>query len=100
MFRLIAIATASAVSLFAYTADSWVSGPSQTAAGFSATSAQCKLVAEIADASGGFVVVSGRPQFVGDAAARQQKIYTTCMEANGIYAASSSGPIDNHAPSL
>jgi len=56
------------------------------------TSGQCKLVAEIADAAGGFVVASGHPQFVGGAAARQQNIYTACMEANGFYAAGTSGP--------
>jgi hypothetical protein len=44
------------------------------------------------DSGGGFVVASGHPQFVGGAAARQQNIYTACMEANGFYAAGTSGP--------
>ena len=56
------------------------------------TSGQCKLVAEIADSAGGSVVASGHPQFVGGAAARQQNIYTACMEANSFYATGTSGP--------
>jgi len=63
-------------------AHSWVSA-NQTSAAFSTTSGQCKLMAEIADSGGGFVA-SARPQFVVDGtAARQQNIYTACMEANG-----------------
>ena len=63
------------------------------------TSGQCKLVAEIADSAGGSVVASGHPQFVGGAAPKQQNIYTACMEANGFYAAGTSGPTD-HLSSL
>ena len=99
MFKTIAIATAIAVSLSAHAAHSWASGPSPTVEAFSVTSGQCKLVAEIADSGGGFVVASGHPQFVGGAAARQQNIYTACMEANGFYAAGTSGPTD-HLSSL
>jgi len=83
MFKTIAIAAAVAVSLSAYAAHSRASA-NQNVEAFSATSGQCKLVAETADSGGGFVVASGRPQFVTDgAAARQQSIYTACMEANG-----------------
>ena len=99
MFKKIAIATAAAVGLSAYAAHSWAAGPSQTAEAFSVASGQCKLVAEIADSGGGFVVASGHPQFVGGAAARQQNIYTACMEANGFYAAGTSGPT-GHLSSL
>jgi hypothetical protein len=98
MFKMIVIATAITVSLSAYAAHSWVSGSSQTAETFSATAGQCRLVAEIADAGGSFIVTSGHPQFVGGAAARQQNIYTACMEANGIYAAGASGPTDHPSP--
>jgi hypothetical protein len=65
MFKTIAIATAITVSLSAYAAHSWAFGPRPTAEAFSVTSGQCKLVAEIADSAGGFVVASGHPQFVG-----------------------------------
>ena len=99
MFKPIAIATAVAVSLSTYTAYSWVS-LKQTAEAFTTTSGQCKLVAEIGDSGGGFVVASGRPQFVGGAEARQQNIYTACMEANGFYAGNTSGSIDNHLSPL
>ena len=91
MFKPIAIAAAVAVSLSAYAAHSWV-WANQTSAAFGATSGQCKLVAEIGDSGGGFVVTSGHPQFVGGAAARQQNIYTACMEANGFYATGTRGP--------
>jgi hypothetical protein len=91
MFKPIAIAAAAAVSLSAYAAHSWVSA-NQTSAAFSTTSGQCKLVAKIGDSGGGFVVTSGHPQFVGGAAARQQNIYTACMEANSFYATGTSGP--------
>ena len=99
MFKTIAIATAISVSLSAYAAHSWAFGPRPTAEAFSVTSGQCKLVAEIADAAGGFVVASGHPQFVGGAAARQQNTYTACMEANGFYAGGANGPTD-HPSSL
>jgi hypothetical protein len=66
----------------------------------SVTSGQCKLVAEIADPGDGFVVASGHPQFVVGAAARQQKIYTAYVEANGFDAAGMSGPIDKPPSSL
>jgi hypothetical protein len=95
MFKHVAVATAIAVSLSASAAHSWAPGPSQTGEAFSATSRQCKLVAEIGDSAGGFVVASGHPQFVGGAAARQQNIYTACMEANGFYAPGTSRPTDH-----
>ena len=98
MFKTIAIATAITASLSAYAAHSWVSGLSQTAETFSATAGQCRLAAEIANAGGSFVVTSGHPQFVGDAAARQQNIYTACMEANGFYAAGTSAAADHPSP--
>ena len=98
MFKPIAIATAVAVSLSTYTAYSWVS-LKQTAEAFTTTSGQCKLVAEIGDSGGGFVVASGRPQFVGGAEARQRNISTACMEANGFYAAGTRGRTD-HLSSL
>ena len=97
MFKMIAIATAVTVSLSAHAAHR-AFGPRPTAEAFSVTSGQCKLIAEIADSVGGFVVASGHPQFVGGAAARQQNIYTACMEANGFFAAGS-GPTD-HLSSL
>ena len=98
MFKPIAIVAAIAVSFSVYAAENWAAGPSQSAEAYSTTSGQCKLVAEIADSGGGFVVASGRSQFVGGAAARQHKIYTACMEANSFDTAGA--PIDNPPSSL
>ena len=98
MFKPIAVVAALALSFSVYAAQSWAAGPSQSAEALSKTSGTCKLMAEVGDSFGGFVVISGRPQFVGGAAARQHKLYIACMEANGFDTAGA--PIDNPSSSL
>ena len=67
MFKHIAVATTVAVSLPAYAAHSWRPGPGQTAEGVQRYPGQCKLVADIGNSADGFIVASGRPQYVGGA---------------------------------